>query len=145
MRTILLNLTAVVLVVLSGVLLSYDHITAFGLNLGIPQGLSLSVVGFTALLAAVDAFVQGTGQNYQSDQAAQERDRADRERALAAEERERAARERDRAAEERERAARRAQLQNRFLVLQIRHQLEGSDATRSALRDFLALLEEYGE
>jgi uncharacterized transporter YbjL len=70
MRAIVLNLIAVVLVVLSGVVLSYDRITAFGLDLGIPQGFSLGVVGFTAVLAAVDAFVQGTGQNYQSNQAA---------------------------------------------------------------------------
>ena len=145
MGPIVLNLVAVVLVVLSGVLLSYDHITAFGLDLGIPQGLSLGMVGLTALLAAADAVVQGLGQNYQSDQAAEERDRADQERNRAAEERERADRERDRSDQERNRAAARAQLQNRFLVLQIRHQLDPGDATRAALRDFLALLEEYGD
>ena len=68
-----------------------------------------------------------------------------RSRYRADQDRDRAAEERERAAEERERAAARAQLQNRFLVLQIRHQLDPGDTTRAALRDFLALLEEYGD
>jgi len=61
------------------------------------------------------------------------------------EERERAARERNRAAEERERTARRARIQNRWVILQIRYQLEASEPNRRALSDFLAFLQEYGE
>lgn len=54
-------------------------------------------------------------------------------------------RERDQTNRERQRAAFRAALQSRSTVLQIRHQLEDGPETRAALRDFLALLEEYGE
>ncbi len=52
---------------------------------------------------------------------------------------------RNRDAEERERAARRARIQNRWVILQIRHQLEPNEQTKRALSDFLAFLEEYGE
>ena len=131
MKRILLNLLAVVLVVVSGVSLSYDHITAYGLNFNIPQSFSLGLVGFTAVLAAADAVVQGIGSDNESNQAAAERDRA--------------AEERERSGQERARAARRARIQNRYFILQIRHQLEGSNTTEATLRGFLALLEEYGE
>ncbi|MDG2989364.1 hypothetical protein L3556_00235 [Candidatus Synechococcus calcipolaris G9] len=62
-----------------------------------------------------------------------------------AEERDRADRERNRANQERERASRRTRIQNRWIILQIRHQLQSSQQTRSALNDFIAFLEEYGE
>ncbi|AFY60464.1 hypothetical protein [Synechococcus sp. PCC 6312] len=52
-------------------------------------------------------------------------------------------RSRDEAIEERERAAQRAYLQNRFAILQIRHQLDASQQTQAALSDFLTFLEEY--
>ena len=68
-----------------------------------------------------------------------QRDRA------ADEERNRADRERNRADRERERAARRARIQNRGAILQIRYQLQPSEANRRALSDFLAFLQEYGE
>ena len=70
---------------------------------------------------------------------------------LAAEEQRRVAEEQRRAeeeqrgAEERERAARRARIQNRWIVLQIRHQLAPSEQTRAALTDFASFLQEYGE
>ena len=70
---------------------------------------------------------------------------ANEERNRAAEERENANRERNRADQERQRAARCTRIQNRFIVLQIRHQLTPSPETRRALNDFLAYLEEYGE
>jgi len=53
--------------------------------------------------------------------------------------------ERNRAAEERERAARRARIQNRWVILQIRHQLEANESTRRSLSNFLAFVQEYGE
>ncbi|ANV84745.1 hypothetical protein AWQ21_10370 [Picosynechococcus sp. PCC 7003] len=53
--------------------------------------------------------------------------------------------ERNRAAEERERAARRARIQNRFFLLQTRHQLAPSRETEAALADFLSFLQEYGD
>ena len=85
-----------------------------------------------------------------------ERERADRERLrarqrearqdhLADEERNRAAEERNKADRERERSSSRARIQNRFTLLQIRHQLTPSSATQTALADFLSFLEEYGE
>ena len=53
---------------------------------------------------------------------------------------------RDRAADrERNRAARRARIQNRGVILQIRYQLQPSQANGRALNDFLAFLQEYGE
>ncbi|MDS3862220.1 hypothetical protein RIF25_15570 [Thermosynechococcaceae cyanobacterium BACA0444] len=45
--------------------------------------------------------------------------------------------------EERERAARWARIQNQFIILQIRNQLEPSQQTQTALKDFLVFLEEY--
>ena len=38
-----------------------------------------------------------------------------------------------------------AVINNRFTLLQIRHQLTPSAATQAALADFLSFLEEYGE
>jgi hypothetical protein len=45
----------------------------------------------------------------------------------------------------RERETRYTRIQNRWIILQIQHQLEGSSDTRAALRDFLVFLSEYGE
>ena len=59
--------------------------------------------------------------------------------------REREARRDDLANEERERATRHTRIQNRWIILQIQHQLESSPDTRAALRDFLVFLPEYGE
>ena len=81
-------------------------------------------------------------QDYLADE---ERSRANKERNRAAEERNKADRERDQANRERERASSRARIQNRFTLLQIRHQLTPSAATKAALADFLSFLEEYGE
>ena len=62
-----------------------------------------------------------------------------------AEERERANEERNRANQERERAARRARVQNRWIILQVQYQTAPGEATRAALGDFVAFLQEYGE
>jgi hypothetical protein len=118
------NLLAVLLVVISGVCLSYDRISAFGLNIAIPQAFSLAFVSVTALLAGLDALVQGYSRNQDADCAAEERNRA---------------------AEERERTARRARIQNRCLAAQVRHQLDPSPTNRQFLVGLLALLEEYGD
>jgi hypothetical protein len=59
--------------------------------------------------------------------------------------REREARRDDLANEERERATRHTRIQNRWIILQIQHQLESSPDTRAALRDFLVFLSKYGE
>jgi len=53
--------------------------------------------------------------------------------------------ERRRAGEERERAARRARIQNRWIILQVQHQIAPEEATRTSLGDFVAFLQEYGE
>ena len=73
------------------------------------------------------------------------RQREARQDYLADEERNRAAEERSKADRERERSSSRARIQNRFTLLQIRHQLTPSSATQTALADFLSFLEEYGE
>ena len=53
--------------------------------------------------------------------------------------------EREKADRERERVASRARIQNRFFLLQTRHQLAPNPDTRAALADFLSFLQEYGE
>jgi hypothetical protein len=73
------------------------------------------------------------------------REREARRDALANEAREREARRDALANEERERATRYTRIQNRWIILQIQHQLESSPDTRAALRDFLVFLSEYGE
>ena len=73
------------------------------------------------------------------------RERETRRDDLADEERRKADRERNRATEERERAARRARIQNRWIILQVQHQLAPREESRSALADFVAFLQEYGE
>jgi hypothetical protein len=73
------------------------------------------------------------------------REREARRDDLADEERRKADRERNRAGEERERAARRARIQNRWIILQVQHQLAPTQDTRAALADFIAFLQEYGE
>jgi hypothetical protein len=75
-------------------------------------------------------------------QAEAERVRAEAERVRAEAERARAEAER---AEEQERTTRRTRIQNRWIVLQIRHQLDPSEQTRAAMRDFQLFLQEYGE
>ncbi len=52
---------------------------------------------------------------------------------------------RNREAEERERAARRARIQNRWIVLQVQHQIALGEDARAALADFVAFLQDYGE
>ncbi|MFM7574819.1 MAG: hypothetical protein ACKO4S_17075 [Snowella sp.] len=73
------------------------------------------------------------------------REREARRDDLANEAREREVRRDALANEERERATRHTRIQNRWIILQIQHQLEGSSDTRAALRDFLVFLSEYGE
>jgi hypothetical protein len=73
------------------------------------------------------------------------REREARRDALANEAREREARRDALANEERERATRHTRIQNRWIILQIQHQLESSPDTRAVLRDFLVFLSEYGE
>jgi hypothetical protein len=73
------------------------------------------------------------------------REREVRRDALANEAREREVRRDALANEARERATRHTRIQNRWIILQIQHQLESSPDTRSALRDFLVFLSEYGE
>jgi hypothetical protein len=39
----------------------------------------------------------------------------------------------------------RERIQNRWIILQVQHQLAPREDTRSALADFIAFLQEYGE
>ena len=102
--------------------------------------LDWSLVAFIAatVLLLVAIGIEWHGGSRRKYQEAEAREREARRDALAE-------REAGRAEEERRRAARRAGIQARFIVLQVRHQLENSPETRAALRDFVALLEEYGE
>ena len=91
----------------------------------------------TASLLANLGLEWNTG-NRSRNQAIEARERETRRDHLADEERNKADR-------ERERSSSRARIQNRFTLLQIRHQLTPSPATKTALADFLSFLEEYGE
>ena len=68
-----------------------------------------------------------------------------RSRNQALEARQREARQDDLADQERERSAARARIQNRWIILEIRHQLTPSPETRAALTDLVSFLQEYGE
>ena len=74
--------------------------------------------------------------------AEEERTRAENERIRS---RQREARQDDLADQERERSAARARIQNRWIILEIRHQLTPSPETRAALTDLVSFLQEYGE
>ena len=68
-----------------------------------------------------------------------------RSRNQALEARQREARQDDLADQERERSAARARIQNRWIILEIRHKLTASPETRAALTDLVSFLQEYGE
>ena len=74
--------------------------------------------------------------------AEEDRTRAENERTRS---RQREARQDDLADQERERSAARARIQNRWIILEIRHQLTPSPETRAALTDLVSFLQEYGE
>ena len=103
-----------------------------------------------ALVVAVVNFgVEWNLRNRETNRLAEEEQRrseaeARRSEAEARAENERAE-ERNRAAEERERAAGRARIQNRWIILQVRYQLDPREQTRAALANFLVFLQEYGE
>ena len=68
-----------------------------------------------------------------------------RSRNQALEARQREARQDDLADQERERSAAQARIQNRWIILEIRHKLTPSPETRAALTDLVSFLQEYGE
>jgi len=88
------------------------------------------------LVALVNFGVEWNRRNRETDRQAEAEQRR-------VEEEQRRIKEEQRRTEARELAARRARIQNRWIVLQIRHQLDPSERTRAALNDFLAFLEEY--
>ena len=100
-------------------------------------------LGTAALLANLG--LEWHAGNQSRNREIEERERETRRDDLADEERRKADRELNRSAQERERAARRARIQNRFFLLQTRHQLAPSPDTRAALADFLSFLQEYGD
>jgi hypothetical protein len=124
------------------------HLTTLGWSL-----LAFSL-GSAALL--VNLGLEWNAGRRSRSQAEDERLRAEEERLRAEEERLRAREretrrddladeERRKADRERERAARRARIQNRWIILQVQHQLAAREDTRAALADFIAFLQEYGE
>ncbi|MBE9204427.1 hypothetical protein IQ218_14530 [Synechocystis salina LEGE 06099] len=94
------------------------------------------ILGTAALLANLG--LEWNAGNRSRNREIEERNRADQER-------DRTDQERNRADQERQRAIGRARIQNRYFVLQTRHQLTPSPETRTALTDFLSFLQEYGE
>ncbi|MBU6228612.1 MAG: hypothetical protein KGQ93_02820 [Cyanobacteria bacterium REEB459] len=83
------------------------------------------------LVAVVNIGVEWNLRNRETDRLAQEEQRRTEKE--------------QRATEARERAARRARIQNRWIILQIQHQLAPREETRAALGDFVVFLQEYGE
>ena len=105
---------------------------------------------FLAFCLGSAALVANLGLEWNAGNRSRNREAEDRERAnektnRADEERNRADEERNRANQERERAARRARVQNRWIILQVQYQVAPGEATRTALGDFVAFLQEYGE
>ena len=105
---------------------------------------------FLAFCLGSAALVDNLGLEWNAGNRSRNREAEDRERAnektnRADEERNRADEERNRANQERERAARRARVQNRWIILQVQYQVAPREATRTALGDFVAFLQEYGE
>jgi hypothetical protein len=95
------------------------------------------------LVALVNFGVEWNRRNRETDRLAEEEQRRAEERQRRVEEEQRRTEEEQRRTEERELAARRARIQNRWIVLQIRHQLDPSEQTRAALNDFRVFLEKY--
>ena len=100
-------------------------------------------LGTASLL--VNLSLEWNAGNRSRNQALEARKREARQDNLADEERNKADRERNKADRERERSAARARIQNRWIILEIRHQLTPSPETRAALTDLVSFLQEYGE
>ena len=100
----------------------------------------LTVAAF--LVALVNLGVEWDRRNRETSRLGRAEAQAEAERTRSEAER---AEEEQRRAEEQERATRRARIQNRWIVLQIQHQLDSSEQTRAAMRDFQLFLQEYGE
>ena len=98
---------------------------------------------FLAFCLGSAALVANLGLEWNAGNRSRNREAEDRERAN--EKTNRADEERNRANQERERAARRARVQNRWIILQVQYQVAPGEATRTALGDFVAFLQEYGE
>ena len=98
---------------------------------------------FLAFCLGSAALVANLGLEWNAGNRSRNREAEDRERAN--EKTNRADEERNRANQERERAARRARVQNRWIILQVQYQVAPREATRTALGDFVAFLQEYGE
>ena len=98
---------------------------------------------FLAFCLGSAALVANLGLEWNAGNRSRNREAEDRERAN--EKTNRADEERNRANQERERAARRARVQNRWIILQVQYQVSPGEATRTALGDFVAFLQEYGE
>jgi hypothetical protein len=103
--------------------------------IGQPRVWSNRLTVAALVVALVNFCVEWNRRNRETGRAARAEAQAENDRAAAVQRR----------AEERERAARRARIQNRWIVLQIRHQLAPSEQTRAALTDFASFLQEYGE
>ena len=101
------------------------------------------------VVALVNLGIEWDRRNQETDRLAEEEQRRAEEEQRRAEEeqrrREDSARAAAEGAEERERAARRARIQNRWIILQVQYQVAPREATRTALGDFVAFLQEYGE
>jgi hypothetical protein len=99
-----------------------------------------------ALLATLANFgVEWNRRNREANRLAEEAQRSAEEEQRSAEEEQRRIREENRRNQEAERAASRARIQNRWIVLQIRHLLDPGEETQAAIADFLQFLQEYGE
>ena len=95
-----------------------------------------------AVVALVNFCVEWDRRNRETGRLARAEAQAANDRAASAQRR---AEEEQRRVEGAEREARRARVQNRWIILQIRHQLAPSEQTRAALTDFASFLQEYGE
>jgi hypothetical protein len=128
---------------------SYDHISLATTTIPIQQQWGIVWITSSLALVLVDAQLATRSRLRAANETAEARDRADQDRIRTNQDRVRADQERNRAAEARQRQAEAAERQREGIALlrgaaslTARHQLDPSDANRSRLNAFLALLAE---
>ena len=121
---------------------SYDHISLATTTIPIQQQWGILWIASSLALVLVDAQLATRSRLRAANEAAEARDRADQDRIRADQERNRAAEARQRQAEAAERQREGIALLRGAALLTALHQLDPSEANRSRLNAFLALLAE---
>ena len=142
-----ITLLAGALIALITLFTSYGHVDIPGvgsIQLNQQAGVLLIIASLATLAGVDEVFSEGVVELATRRRLRAERDRirSERDRVREAQDRARAE---DEAARERNRAARRAQLQNRYALFQLQHQLDPTPDHTRQLRGLISFLLEYGE